>query len=475
MIPKPPTCDGCPFRTRSRYWVPDEYVEGAEVLVLSQNPGADEEAGRRLVGYDGKHRQYEPCTPAPLTGTTGYDLSRKYLPLAGLERGVNVSLANPIRCRVDGSNDLPPVTDKTLRQAVEHCQHHHYRPPASTRLVVAEGAYALLAATGEDGTESPGHKISRGIEGWRGWVLPWTPLGSPRRYWNEVHEMATGGIQVLPTFHLAYLYRAPWYTPVSQRDWSKVQPILKGKWPEPFPEIQPVPSSQWPSTFAFDTEFTPDDLLVRYSLAYRSRTGVPQLWVVERAAHTVPDVVVPAPTVIFHSVEADLDHLSRLVGHHIVTPTIEDTMYLHACLWADLDHDLDFLGSIYSRHNRTKHLLRANPRVYAGGDALMTWDSFVPLRAELERDPQVKRVYYDFQLPLAPIIHKARGQGLRVVPERVRQALASFGTAQAEAETMAQAHVGWPINLGSSQQVARELYDIEKVQINPLTGRVRRA
>lgn len=473
---KPDACRGCPFYTKGKYYVPDEYVEGAEVLVLSQNPGADEEQGRKLTGYDGKHRIYEPCEPAPLTGVTGYDLGRKYLPLAGLERGRNVSLANPIRCRVNNSNDLPPVTDKTLRAAVEHCQQAYYRPPESTRLVVAEGAYALYAATGEDGTDSPGYSISRGIEGWRGWVLPWNPPPRSKMIFNDVWTpSSTSGstVCVLPTFHLAYLYRAPWYTPVSQRDWSKVQAILQGKWPEPFPQMNPVPPGNWPSRFAFDSEYTPDDFLVRYSMATRTRSGEPFLWVVERDAHVVPVSIPDHPTVVFHNVEADLDHLNRLLGHHRVTPRIEDTMYQHAVTWADLDHTLDFLGSIYARTNRWKHLLRANPRVYAGGDALGTWDSFVSLAQEIERDPQVRKVYYGYQLPLAGIIHRARSFGLRVIPERVEQALGSMGRTQEDAELFAQSWAGWPLNLSSPQQVARELFEVEKVHLNPISGKVR--
>lgn len=475
MIPKPSTCNGCPFKARGKYWVPDEYVEGAEVLVLSQNPGQDEEAGRRLVAYDGKLKVYEPCAPAPLTGTTGYDLARKFLPLAGLERGRSVSLANPIRCRVDGSNDLPSVKDKVLQQAIQHCQHHHYTPPVSTRLVVAEGAYALYASTGEDGTESPGHSINRGVEGWRGWVLPWNPPPRPRMVLTDVHQPSRHAVQVLPTFHLAYLYRAPWYTPVSQRDWSKAQAILKGAWPEPFPEIRPIPPEVWPRRVAFDTEYTPLGDLVRYSLAWRAQRDEPFLYVVETGAHVTPVSLPPVLTAGFHNVEADLDHLGRLLEPHRVQLKIEDTMYLHACLWADLDHDLDFLGSIYARTNRWKHLLRSNPRVYSGGDALGTWDAMVPLLAELERDPRVKRVYYEYQLPLAGVIHRARARGLRVAPERVELALESMARQQDDATLAAQSHAGWPINLGSSQQVSHELFNVEKVHLNEISGKVRHA
>ena len=104
----------------------------------------------------------------------------------------------------------------------------------------------------------------------------------------------------------------------------------------------------------------------------------------------------------------------------------------------------------------------------------MTLDAWYPLQGELERDPRVKKVYYEYQLPLAAIIHRARQRGLRVVPERVRQALESMDGRRLDAERLAQAHVGWPINLGSPAQVATELYAIERIHENPVTGKVRR-
>ena len=475
---KPPGCHGCPFYQDGEGFVPDEYVEGATTLVMGQNPGADEEAGRKVtnLAWQGRRRvpTTEPHPPAPYLGTTGYDMERQYFPLAGLVRGENVSLANPIRCRWQGKNELPPVGTPLIRQVVEHCQQAHFRPPSSTKLIIAEGTHALYACTGEDGAGSPGHRVSMGIDGWRGWVLPYNPPPRPRLVHTDVFTAGSRSIVVLPTYHLAYLYRSPWLTPVSQKDWSKVPAILKGTWPEPLPRTHAHTPGVWPVRCAFDTEFSPGGL-TRYSVAWRGLVpGDDHLHVVEAGAHTVPVVVPGRLTVGFHNVEADVAYLNQLLGHHRVILDTEDTMYLHAVLHADLDHDLDFVGSMYARTNRWKHLFRTNPRVYAGCDALGTWDAMVSLLAELERDPQVRKVYYDYQLPLAGIIHKARGKGLRVVPERVAQALAAMDTRQADAEARAQACVGWPLNLGSPQQVAQQLYEVEQVQVNPISGRMRR-
>ena len=472
-----PGCHDCPFREGgNKTFVPDEIIQGSPVLVMSQNPGEFECEGRKVVDvrWVGSRREYitEPHPPAPLLGPTGWDMERKFFPLAGLERG-KVSLANPVRCRIDGGNHVPDLRLEVTKRAIDHCQRAHFKLPDSTRLIVAEGAYALYACTGEDGTGSPGHKLSMGIEGWRGYVLPWNPPPRPHLVHNVVWTPVQGEMVVLPTFHLAYLHRAPWYTPVSQRDWSKVQAILQGRWPEAPPDFHF--DLTWPAKFAFDTEFRPDTgELIRYSLAHRNREGQAHVWCVEALGHREPVSVPLSITVGFHHVEADLESLQRLLFPFKPKLGIEDTMYLHALLWPDLDHDLDFVGSLYARTNRWKHLFRTNPRQYAGLDALGTWDALIPLSQELGRDPRVEHVYRTLQLPLAQIIHKARQHGERVIPERVVQALARMDVIQEEAELRAQSVTGWPLNLGSSAQVAAQLYSVEEVHLNKVTGRVLR-
>lgn len=151
MLPKPHECRECPLWGDGEGFVPDEIVD-APVLILAQNPGADEEAGMKVTGheYAGRRRvpvkEPYPRGPAPLIGETGYQMEQDYFPVAGLERG-SVSLANVLKCRqlvTDArglkkrTNDLP--TGKILAQAVAHCTMAHLRVPESTTLIVAMGA-----------------------------------------------------------------------------------------------------------------------------------------------------------------------------------------------------------------------------------------------------------------------------------------------------------------------------------------------
>lgn len=472
-LPKPRDCVGCPFYEDGQGWVPDEMVEGAEVCVMGQNPGEDEEHGRRITGFQGRLPLHEPHPPAPYLGRTGFQMERRYFPLAGLERG-KVSLANPIRCRVQGGNKLPPVTALTLRRAMEQCQRAYFHPPASTRLFVAEGEYALLALTGEDGSESPGYRISRSIEGWRGWLLPYNPHPLPRVTHSTIYHPGPGmPLPVLATYHVAYLFRAPWYEPCANRDWATIPRVLAGTWPEKMPPIYAMAPAHWPEVSAFDTEFH-GPVLTRYSLATEDQGSGLNVWVVEAqdARALVPKVGSVKPTVIFHNTEADVVHMNDLLGG--VEIAVEDTMHAHAVLWPDLDHDLDFVASMYTRLNRWKHLVHTNPRVYSAGDAVGTWDAHQGMAKEFIRDPRSEHVYRAYQLPLIPIIAAARAHGARLLPERVQAAVEELAVQQQEATDLAQAVVGWPLNLGSVPQVAHQLYDVERVNVNRVSGRVMR-
>lgn len=145
-----------------RGFVPDALVEGAPVLILAQGPGADEERGQRVVGWVTGRPVYETCAPQPLIGRTGAEMERVYFPLAQLERGRNVSLANVLKCRVQDprrTNDLP--SGPTLTAALSHCTRAHLHLPVGVRLVVAMGALAWRALAG------PGS-----ITDWRGFLHP---------------------------------------------------------------------------------------------------------------------------------------------------------------------------------------------------------------------------------------------------------------------------------------------------------------
>jgi DNA polymerase I-like protein with 3'-5' exonuclease and polymerase domains len=166
------------------------------------------------------------------------------------------------------------------------------------------------------------------------------------------------------------------------------------------------------------------------------------------------------PLVIMHSTDADIDYLERILPGGF---TIDDTMHKHAVLWSDFEHTLDFLGSIYGRTNRWKHLDRTSPLVYSGADALGTWDVDRTLDAEFARDPRSEWIYRNLQLPQVHVIRRANRVGLRVNQAHVPVALEELEARCEDSEAQMQAAVGWPINIASGPQVMHQLYTVEQV------------
>lgn len=438
MILKPPECRGCPFNSRGKYWVPDEIRNRSRLMILGQNPGIEEEQeGRPFVGKTGKMQE------------------GAFLPLTAHTRD-DVSTGNAIRCRVDDDNELPPLEHPETQRAIQHCAEAYFRIPEGCNTILTQGAYALWAMTGE-GLERGG-----GVTDWRGWALPHQPGWMGHHVRTSLWTPEPQDLVVLPSLHLAALFRDPMMTYPTKRDWAKTRKVVERQWPEKLGEVLDSPPDYWPALSAFDTEFTPPTSgayatrLLRYNLA-DAKTR--QVWVVENDGNLEWPAVQGQPRVILHNAEADLDFLEQGLGGEPFD--IEDTMYADSVLWSGLPHGLGFLGSLYARTNRWKHLVHSNPRAYAGGDALGTVDVWLNLEAQLKRDPESERAYRERRLPLVGLIRKARRAGIKVDGARARLASEYLIRQQEEQTLRAQAEVGWPINLNSGPQVAHWLYEVE--------------
>ena len=176
------------FQQGNQGFVPDELnAPAGKLAIIAQNPGSDEE----LAGQ-------------PLVGATGRMMESKFLPVTGFRRE-EVNLLNVLKCRWQGGNKLPPAA--TLKPAMKHCMSAHFRLPAATELTLVMGGLAYQAMGGE-GT----------ITDWRGHVI------------KRPSEPA-----MLPTLHLADLFREPTMHHVTVADWRKVKPILRGEYPRHIP------------------------------------------------------------------------------------------------------------------------------------------------------------------------------------------------------------------------------------------------
>jgi len=179
------------------------------------------------------------------------------------------------------------------------------------------------------------------------------------------------------------------------------------------------------------------------------------------------------PRVVSQYAPADMRHLDRLSGgrgdglsksfwHSFV---IEDAVWKHAVLWSDQDHDLNYLGSIYSSYNRWKHLASDDPRLYSALDAIGLYEIDQALERELAADPQSQRVWREIDRPALGEFVRAQYRGLRTDPERVRQVISQLESVAGEASKKAVSIAGWPINVGSDKQTAHQLYKVEGLRV----------
>lgn len=478
MIPKPSTCDGCPFAKHGAYYTPDTIVPNSKVMFIAQNPGANEEQGRVLTkrhfhGGGQYTDEYTQSVPQPLIGATGQQFTNRFLPLASLERK-DISIGNAIRCRPGASlglkkpDDLPVITTKMklehssadIVNALKHCRDAHLRVPDSVTTIVAMGRYAMFQLTGIQHEETEyGHKQGV-VESWRGYgvdVCNFNRFSTVDT--SFYHDMYTSSKHIFFMMHLAALnYGANRrYMHATLQDFAKLRLLLDGKWPGVLPQWQTVAPTVWPQYAAFDTEYIPEgNVLLRWSLCDTDSN----LYCVDAFDTDTNNIAVQRnSTVITQNALADIAHLATLVDISMVN--IEDMMLAHSVLWTGEPHNLNYINSVYGNLNRSKHLNKDNPQLYSALDAhqpMYMWQHyFLPA---FKADPLSWRVYKRYRLPLIHIIDKAQQHGVRVdtarlteVQQILQQRVESYRQ-QAIAITNSDT-----FKLGGRKQVMEYLYD----------------
>lgn len=464
---------GCPLYSDGQGFVEDELVPAASILVLGQNPGAQEE---RL----GK----------PFVGPTGELQTQHFFPLARLERGKNVSIANVLKCRWSENgkktDKLPP--ENILTEAIDHCTTHHLQIPPTTTLVIAEGAVAASWCAGRH--------IS--VHQFRGHVVYPTRVGLPTVYCTE---------------HLASILRDPKMWWVAELDWRRI-PRVGPQWPKVIPSRLIASPNNWNEVLqwfitatrlapyiAIDTEFvgrpfgSAQPLLTMIGLGWMNNTGgVSGLQIDTRNAEPwmkasfyrhLHELVKLVP-VLFQNFAADMPILKRCAGiQYDSYKQVDDTMLAHAVIYCELAHDLEFLTSIYGGYYKIKHLgddsmpedvkwaslrwlvekgwITPTPGdtpdlLYNWGDIiepLMIWEH---LKRAFEMDQAAYNVYKTQSIGLIPILLRSMERGIKVNKSRVMAAKLEYEGRVKQAQLLAESYYGKPINLGSDDQVAYYCY-----------------
>jgi len=172
---------------------------------------------------------------------------------------------------------------------------------------------------------------------------------------------------------------------------------------------------------------------------------------------------------------ADIPVLERNLGiRYSDYLAIDDTMLLHAVLWSDWPHTLEFLASMYGKYEKMKHLSGTDASLYNWGDVIDTIAVWQGLELEAKRDSLSYSVYRDQSLLLIPIILKRMAKGIRINKSRVEPAILEYKDKLDGASRLAQAGVGYPINVGSDDQLKHYLYDMVGLppQLNKTTKKL---
>lgn len=452
-IPLPETCKGCVFATKARYFTPDKLLPHSSVMIVAQNPGAHEERGHAITGYttfNGRREELiDHVQPQPLIGASGQWIKNEFWPLARTEPFAKVSLANVIKCRPEGTNDLPPVASKELKAALKHCMQAHFKVPPRVKTIVALGQMALFGLTGQTS-----------ITDWRGYVLgkdfqTGELLGLTSYYHPGV---GAGVIDIFPTLHPAALFKLPKLQHATRNDFYKLGRFLRGEWPLRLPEIKRRMPGDLPSLIGFDTEYDPEDnnRLIMYSVA-DTRGNV---YVVDAGDHKDRLSLTKPTTIVGQNLLVDMPHFYNLFESSHVRVHLEDVMLAHSVLWTGEPHDLNYILSLYGQYNRHKHLIHDQPHLYAGLDADTTLNhAWKGLIREFKQDPDSWKIYREKRQPLLPIIYRAQQVGIAVHHARIHHVKGLIESKRDHVANEARALTGKPkFNLGSTQQVGREIY-----------------
>ncbi|HJS83359.1 MAG TPA: uracil-DNA glycosylase family protein, partial [Nitrososphaera sp.] len=439
--------------------MPDEIVPGADVFIVMQNPGEnEEEVGRPAVGASGEY------------------LNTHFLPLAGLSRET-VSVGNVLKCRWRDpkkgtkTNDLPSKTgvwnegkkkwDKALGNKVEklamaQCMSAHLRVPKHIKLIVTLG-------------EVPAKAIAKveSVTEWRG----------------HLAEMQYENVPVFLSYHPSYLLQSPRMSIPAMIDWKRIKLFLDGKFPEPVPQRTVIGKDQADSVKKLTA--VPGTAYVTYDLEWDVETKVPflagiaffneqgdviggvQVWTKEVDQDDLKSLLLwlfwRFP-VVMHNAAADLEITKRAwdIGcEHFCE--FHDTIQLHAVSHSEWPHDLGFCESLYGRHIRLKGKSKENVLLYNWGDCITTGYTFHQLRQIAKTDPISFKVYQTENLPVIPIRVESKIEGIRLDTQFLSRMSDDLARRAIAAQNIAEMYAG--IHVGSPLQVSTYLTKVEKMKL----------
>lgn len=294
-------------------------------------------------------------------------------------------------------------------------------------------------------------------------------------------------LKVLATTNPSDLATRPKMRHALTLDWRKIPHILAGTYPKPLPPRQFYSNSAedqaWISgacTAAFwvvDTEYVvgkpgQPGRLTLIGGYYPGAPYILQYWWGTSAdldgsyACDCSIIAAHTPTAFWNAI-ADIPVIQQAFNlTYEDYKRIEDPMLIHALLYSEWRHTLEFVTSTHGQHVKVKHKMGEDMAEYHAGDLAETLVCHQALTKELENDEGSTRVYNEQALRLIPIIlNSSHTRGIAVDRHAVCAAIMDYQRLVDEAFALARVACGYAINLRSETQVKEYLYDIAKFTV----------
>lgn len=170
--------------------------------------------------------------------------------------------------------------------------------------------------------------------------------------------------------------------------------------------------------------------------------------------------------VVIHNAAADIKVL-RKHGFPLTAASfvqLEDTMLADAVLNSEEAHDLGDLGERYGKLPAHKDLRKVPEAAseYNAADIVSTlqiWQHAIA--PQLAADSQAARIYRELSLPFMWLAMESEEAGIRVHPTLPRELYARYDLKRQQAKRLLWAFAGWPVNIGSPDQMKHLLYNVE--------------
>lgn len=295
-------------------------------------------------------------------------------------------------------------------------------------------------------------------------------------------------MRTLVTYPPSHLTTNPKLRHALVLDWLKIPRILTGEYPKPLPPRKWFTNDQadqdWirgACTAAFwvvDTEYvmgkpgTPSRLTLiggyypgaPYILQYWHNTA-PKLDVAFQAVYR--RLIATIPTSFWNAL-ADIPVIDYAFQGVAISQykRVEDPMLMHALLYSEWRHSLEFVTSTHGQYVKVKHKMAEAMAEYHAGDLAETLVCHQALAQEMNNDAGSTQVYERQSLPLIPIIlNSSHTRGIRVDRSAVVEAIGVSQGLIHEAFALARVACGYAINLRSETQVKEYLYDIALYEV----------